>query len=171
MDAVPTSQHFLSFDSSGCCKEMEWPMILLSNEGHRRNLSRSRKGGERKGKKKKGRKKTYGKQRGVHRHRRNRPCTYPNCRREVSKNVLHLEGRVSDDVVFDWGVGGEQDITAAGRCGGRQIGTTAGESVVRDIPIVDNEGSNFLCDGADALVSWTLGLQVSRGPEGGWRSS
>lgn len=114
---------------------------------------------------------TYGKRLGEHRHRRNRPCTYPNCRREVSKNVLHLEGRVSDDVVFDWGVGGEQDITAAGRCGGRQIGTTAGESVVRDIPIVDNEGSNFLCDGADALVSWTLGLQVSRGPEGGWRSS
>lgn len=62
---------------------------------------------------------------------------------------------------FDRKVGGSRVITAARRRGRRpDRGNSFFKSIAGDIPIVDNEGSNFLCDGNDVLAFWTLVVEV-----------
>jgi hypothetical protein len=85
---------------------------------------------------------TYGRLLGAHRHRRNRPCTYPNY--QLSAQVHHvavpraLLQRTRG--VFARSSGGDADKPLHSRDGG------CSDSAVYS-PIVDNESCDFLCRG------------------------
>lgn len=86
---------------------------------------------------------TYGRLLGAHRHRRNRPCTYPNC--QLSAHV-HSVAVPRAQLARALGCGFEGMRALLGRTApppqGWRVFAMGGHS---HSPIVDDEGCDFLC--------------------------